>query len=201
MAVPPRVRATQILKALDGGDSRAAERLLPLIYGELRTLARALMSNLPPGNTLQPTALVHEAYLRIVGDESIGWNSRGHFFAAAAQAMRRILVEQARRKAAVRHGGGLKRLDIDEVEIPLELPGGEDLLALSTALERLAAFDARKARVVELRYFAGLDIPETARILGVSEPTVERDWRFARVFLYDQLGPAQSAKQEPNFER
>lgn len=191
MAVPSRVRATQVLKALDGGDSGAAEQLLPLIYDELRTLARSLMSNLPPGNTLQPTALVHEAYLRIVGDESIGWNSRGHFFAAAAQAMRRILVEQARRKAAVRHGGGLKRLDIDDVEIPLELPGGEDLLALSAALERLSEWDARKASVVELRYFAGLDIPETARILGVSEPTVERDWRFARAFLYDQLGRPQ----------
>jgi len=186
MADPPRGRATEILKAVGEGDPRAAEQLLPCVYAELRTLARALMAKTPPGNTLQPTALVHQAYLRVVGDQDPGWNSRGHFFAAAAQAMRRILVEQARRKAAVKHGGGQRRTDIDGAEVAIESPG-EDILAVDEALELLAQLDARKARVVELRYFVGLDIAETAQVLGVSAPTVERDWRFARAFLYDQL--------------
>lgn len=186
MAASQPIRMTQVLKAVEAGDPRAAEELLPCVYAELRTLARALMAKTPPGNTLQPTALVHQAYLRIVGDQDPGWNSRGHFFAAAAQAMRRILVEQARRKAAVKHGGGQRREDVDLVEIAIESPA-EDLLALDAALERLGQLDERKARVVELRFFVGLDIAETAQVLGVAEPTVERDWRFARAFLYDQL--------------
>jgi RNA polymerase sigma factor (TIGR02999 family) len=154
------------------------------------------MAQIPPGNTLQPTALVHQAYLRLVGDGDPGWNGRGHFFAAAAQAMRRILVEQARRKAAVKHGGDLHRVDMDEVDIAIELPH-EDVLALDVALERLANWDERKARVVELRYFVGLDIAETAKILRVSEPTVERDWRFARAFLYDQLTRTEPGEPDP----
>jgi RNA polymerase sigma factor (TIGR02999 family) len=143
------------------------------------------MAKVPPGNTLQPTALVHQAYRRIVGDGDPGWNSRGHFFAAAAQAMRRILVEQARRKAAMKHGGDHRRSDVDD-GLPIESPT-EDILALDQALGRLSALDERKARVVELRYLVGLDIAETAQVLRVSEPTVERDWRFARAFLFDQL--------------
>jgi len=186
MAEAPRVRVTQVLKAVEAGDPRAAEELLPCVYAELRSLARSLMAKAPPGNTLQPTALVHEAYLRIVGDHDPGWNSRGHFFAAAAQAMRRILVEQARRKAAVKHGGDRKRMDAANVDLPIEPPAG-DMLALDEALENLSQLDARAARVVELRFFVGLDIAETAQVLGVSEPTVERDWRFARAFLYDEL--------------
>lgn len=186
MAESHPTEVTQVLKALEDGDPRAAGRLLPCVYLELRSLARALMAKTPPGNTLQPTALVHEAYLRIVGTEDPGWNSRGHFFAAAAQAMRRILVEQARRKAAVKHGGGQRREDIDDIDPPIASPC-EDFLALDAALERLSRWDSRKARVVELRYFVGLDIAEAAKTLGVSEPTVERDWRFARAFLYDQL--------------
>ena len=186
MAVPPRVSVTQILKAVEEGDPRAAQELLPLVYAELRSLAHSLMAKTPPGNTLQPTALFHQAYLRVVGDKDPGWNSRGHFFAAAAQAMRRILVEQARRKAAVKHGGGQQRVDADDVDISIE-PPGEDLLALDEALQRLSQLDERKARVVELRYLIGLDIAQTAQVLGVSEPTVERDWRFARAFLYDQM--------------
>ena len=186
MAEAPRVRVTQVLKAVEAGDPRAAEELLPCVYAELRSLARSLMAKAPPGNTLQPTALVHEAYLRIVGDQDPGWNGRGHFFAAAAQAMRRILVEQARRKAAVKHGGDRKRMDAADVDLPIEPPGG-DMLALDEALERLSQLDARAARVVELRFLVGLDIAETAQVLGVSEPTVERDWRFARAFLYDEL--------------
>lgn len=186
MADPQPGRVTKILRAVENGDPRAAEDLLPSIYAELRALARALMAKVPPGNTLRPTALVHEAYLRIVGDEDPGWNGRGHFFAAAAQAMRRILVEQARRKAAVKHGGGQQRVDVDHVDIAIDLPD-ENVLALDTALERLSEFDERKARVVELRYFAGLGNAETAGVLGISVPTVERDWRFARAFLYDEL--------------
>ena len=187
MAVPPRVRVAQLLKAVEDGHPRAAEELLPSVYAELRRFARSLMAKTPPGNTLQPTALVHQAYLRIVGEKDPGWNSRGHFFAAAAQAMRQILVDQARRKAAAEHGGGQRRVDADDVDIPIESPS-EDILALDEALKRLSQSDARKARVVELRYLVGLDVAETARVLGVSEPTVERDWRFARAFLYDQLG-------------
>jgi len=187
MALPPGVGVTQVLRAMEDGDPRAAEQLLPVVYAELRGLAHSLMAKERPGSTLQPTALVHEAYLRLVGDQDPGWNGRGHFFAAAAIAMRRILVEQARRKAARRHGGDQQRVTIQEVDIPVELPPG-DIVALGEAIEILAASDARKARVVELRFFVGLDIAETARVLGVSEPTVERDWRFARAFLYEQLG-------------
>ena len=192
-------RVTQVLKAVEQGDSRAAEQLLPLVYAELRAIARSLMAKVPPGNTLQPTALVHEAYLRIVGNEDPGWNSRGHFFAAIAQAMRRILVEQARHKAAVKHGGAQRRMDIDEAEIYIEAPG-EDMLALDAALERLAKWDERKARVVELRYLVGLDIAATAQVLGVSEPTVERDWRVARSFLFEQLAAHKPEGQEPSHE-
>jgi len=186
MSDPERMRVTQVLKAVERGDPRAAHELLPLVYAELRTLARSLMAKVPPGNTLQPTALVHQAYLRIVGNDDPGWNSRGHFFAAAAQAMRRILVEQARRKATVKHGGDQLRRDVDDAEIPIASPS-DDMLALDLALRRLAQLNERMARVVELRFLVGLDIAETAKVLRVSEPTVERDWRFARAFLFDQL--------------
>jgi RNA polymerase sigma factor (TIGR02999 family) len=179
-------QVTQILREIVGGDDRSAERLLPSVYSELRVLARALLSKVPPGNTLQPTDLVHQAYLRIVGENDPGWSGRRHFFGAAAQAMRRILVEQARRKATVKHGGGKKRVDAGDLEIPIESPV-EDMLALDEALGVLSSVDERKARVVELRFLVGLDISETAEVLGVSEPTVERDWRFARAFLYDRL--------------
>jgi RNA polymerase sigma factor (TIGR02999 family) len=151
------------------------------------------MAKVPPGNTLQPTALVHEAYLRLVGKEDPGWNSRGHFFAAAARAMRRILVEQARRKRLDKHGGGRKRLNADEIDIPIEAPS-EDVLALDEALESLRRRDERKCDVVMLRYFAGLTIEETAKVLNISEPTVERDWRFARALLHAQLAQGRSGK-------
>jgi RNA polymerase sigma factor (TIGR02999 family) len=196
MADSRRGMVTQILQAVEQGDSKAAEDLLPIIYEELRRLARSLMAKTPPGNTLQPTALVHEAYLRLVGGQDPGWNSRGHFFAAAAQAMRRILVEQARRKARVKHGGGRRRLDVDDADLAIESPV-EDMIALDEALRRLRDRDRRKADVVMLRYFAGLKIEETAKILGVSEPTVERDWRFARVLLYDELTLRETGKQGP----
>ena len=179
-------RVTEILRGIVAGDRDSAERLLPCVYSELRALARALLAERPPGNTLQTTALVHEAYLRLVGENDPGWNGRGHFFGAAARAMRRILVEQARRKAALKHGGGQKRTDVNEWDIAIESPA-EDILALDDALDVLATVDERKARVVELRFLVGLDIAETAEVLGISEPTVQRDWRFARAFLYDQL--------------
>jgi RNA polymerase sigma factor (TIGR02999 family) len=179
-------QVTQILREMVGGDHRSAERLLPCVYQELRALARALLAKVPPGNTLQPTDLVHEAYLRLVVESDPGWNGRRHFFGAAARAMRRILVEQARRKATRKHGGGQKRADADDVEIPIESPV-EDMIALDEALGVLSTVDERKVRVVELRFLVGLGIAETAEVLGVSEPTVERDWRFARAFLYDQL--------------
>jgi RNA polymerase sigma factor (TIGR02999 family) len=179
-------QVTQILRAIAGGDDRSAERLLSCVYAELRVLARALLAKVPPGNTLQPTDLVHQAYLRVVGESDPGWSGRPHFFGAAAQAMRRILVEQARRKAALKHGGGQRRVAADDWEIPIESPA-EDILALDEALGALSKMDERKVRVVELRFIVGLDIAETAEVLGVSEPTVERDWRFARAFLYDRL--------------
>lgn len=186
---------TRILHAVEAGDPMAADRLLPVIYAELRKLGRSLMAKVPPGNTLQPTALVHEAYLRLVGTEDPGWNSRGHFFAAAARAMRRILVEQARRKRLDKHGGGRKRLNADEIDIPIEAPS-ENVLALDEALESLHRRDERKYDVVMLRYFAGLTIEETAKVLNISEPTVERDWRFARALLHAQLAPGRSGKAD-----
>jgi RNA polymerase sigma factor (TIGR02999 family) len=181
---------TRILKAVEEGDPRAADELLPLLYSELRGLARSLMAETPPGNTLQPTALVHEAYLRLVGKEDPGWNSRGHFFVAAAEAMRRILVEQARRKARLKHGGGRRRVDVNHVDLPIE-PPSENMLALDEALQRLQAQHPRQAEVVMLRYFAGLTIEETAEMVRTSETTVQRDWRYARAFLYEELASSE----------
>ena len=186
---------TRVLQAVETGDPTAADRLLPVVYAELRKLGRSLMAKVPPGNTLQPTALVHEAYLRLVGTEDPGWNSRGHFFAAAARAMRRILVEQARRKRLDKHGGARKRLNADEIDIPIEAPS-EDVLALDEALESLRRHDKRKCDVVMLRYFAGLTIEETAKVLNISEPTVKRDWRFARALLHAQLVPEWRGKTD-----
>jgi RNA polymerase sigma factor (TIGR02999 family) len=178
-----------VLAAIGKGDPRASDQLLPLVYGELRKLARSLMAKTPPGNTLQPTALVHEAYLRLVRPAQAEWDGRGHFFSAAAQAMRQILVDQARRKAARKHGGGQRRVDVDAVdEVDLAIqPPGEDILALDDALTRLEREAPRKAEVVKLRYFAGLSAAETASVLGVSLATVERDWTFARALLLAEL--------------
>lgn len=186
MEGPPEASVTQVLKAASQGDAKAAAELLPLVYSELRRLARAQMAKTPAGNTLQPTALVHEAYLRLVGKDDPSWKSRGHFFGAAAQAMRQILVEQARRKASRKHGGGRKRVGVDEVEPAIE-PPAEDLLALDEALQRLEQADPRLGKIVSLRYFAGLTSEETAAALGCSLRTVEREWRFIRTFLYAQL--------------
>jgi len=175
---------TKLLRAVEAGDGDAAEDLLPAVYSELRSLARSLMTRVPPGNTLQPTALVHEAYLRLVGKEDPGWNSRGHFFGAAAKAMRQILVDQARRKAAVKRGGDRQR--VPEEELAIEAPA-VDMMALDEAMTRLERDDPRAARVVGLRFFAGLTAEETASALGVSLSTVDREWRFARALLHAQL--------------
>lgn len=180
---------TRILAAAQRGDAHAAEALLPVVYAELRELARHRMAAERPGQTIQATALVHEAYLRLVGDDparAAAWDDRGHFFAAAAEAMRRILVERARRKGRQRHGGGRRRVDLDEAAVVADDPA-EDLVALDAALEALEAYDERKFRVVLLRRFAGLSIEATAAALGVSPATVKTDWSFARAWLHRKL--------------
>jgi RNA polymerase sigma factor (TIGR02999 family) len=177
---------THILHSLEHGDSSAAERLLPLVYEELRKLAAQKMANEASGHTLQATALVHEAWLRLVDGESRNWNGRGHFFGAAAEAMRRILIENARRKRAVRHGGGQARLDIQEIEIA-GAGKDEELLAVSDALEKFAVRDRQKAELVKLRYFVGLTIEEAAEVLGISVPTADRWWSFSRAWLFEAI--------------
>jgi RNA polymerase sigma factor (TIGR02999 family) len=178
---------TQILSRIDSGDPNAAEQLLPLVYEELRKLAAARLAHEKPGQTLQATALVHDAYVRLVGDASPArWNNRGHFFAAAAEAMRRILVENARRKAALKQGGGRQRVDLDSDCATIQ-PPSFDLLALDEALARLAAIEPAKAKLVNLRYFGGLTMPEAAAVMGISLATAERYWTFARLWLYAEL--------------
>jgi RNA polymerase sigma factor (TIGR02999 family) len=178
---------TRILSAVEHGDTQAAEQLLPLVYDELRKLAAQRLAQEKPGQTLQATALVHEAYLRLVDDNrDQRWDSHGHFFAAAAEAMRRILVERARRKRTVKRGGQRQRQDVDDVEIVAASPT-EDLLALDEALTRLAAEDPSKADLVKLRYFAGLSIEDAARALGISTATAKRRWAYARAWLFRQI--------------
>ena len=174
---------TRLLAAIQQGDPRAAEELLPLVYRELQQLARAKMAREQPGQTLQPTALVHEAWLRLGGQR---FENRAHFFGAAAEAMRRILVEAARRKHAARRGGGQAHADVDEIAIAAPMPDDE-LLAVHEALDRLAAHDAQKAELVKLRYFAGLSIEETAAALSISERTAKRHWTYARAWLLDAM--------------
>jgi RNA polymerase sigma factor (TIGR02999 family) len=178
---------TQLLNAIDQGAPHAAAELLPLVYDELRRLAAARLADEPSGNTLQPTALVHEAYLRLVGSpDGDDWSHRGHFYAAAAEAMRRILVEQARRKKRHKHGGQRRRLSLEAAE-SLAVAPSEDLTALDEALTRLAAHDPIKAEVVKLRFFVGLTMSEVARALQLSQATAERYWAYARLWLYAEL--------------
>lgn len=180
---------TQILHAIAGGDPSAASQLLPLVYDELRRLAAHRLAHQTPGQTLQPTALVHEAYLRLVSDpDGHDWDNRGHFFAAAAEAMRRILVEDARRKGRVKHGGGFARRDLDAADQAAVPEVSEDLLALDEALTKLAAADPQAAQLVQLRYFAGLSIPEAAQALGVSPRSADRLWAYARAWLLREVG-------------
>jgi RNA polymerase sigma factor (TIGR02999 family) len=177
---------TCILAAIEGGDPKASEQLLPLVYDELRKLAAQRLARESPGQTLQATALVHEAYLRLIGTENPSWNGRGHFFAAAAEAMRRILIENARRKRAEKHGGDLRRVELDGVDVP-EDGLSEDILAVDEALSRFAAEDPVKAELVKLRYFGGLSVEDAARVLGISRASADRYWAYARVWLYTEL--------------
>ena len=177
---------TRILEAAQHGDSSAADQLLPLVYDELRRLAAHKMANEAAGQTLQPTALVHEAWLKLTGNESREWNGRTHFFNAAAEAMRRILVDNARRKRAIRHGGQLARADVADMDLPLPMPDDE-LLALDEALNRLAAFNPSAADVVKFCFFIGLTHEEAAQELGASLRSVERLWAFSRAFLAREM--------------
>ncbi len=181
---------TRILSAIEQGDPKAAEQLLPLVYDALRKLAAQKLAQERPGQTLEATALVHEAYLRLVGasskDAAREWQGRAHFFAAAAEAMRRILVEKARRKTRQKHGGGLRRADIDLANIVYPMPD-EDLLALDEAMTRLAAEDPIRAKLVQLRFYVGLSNEEAAKVLGISGVTAKRYWRYARAWLHRQV--------------
>lgn len=187
MSPGPEPRVTAVLQAAQTGDPRAAAQLLPLVYAELRQLARARLARQAPGQTLQPTALVHEAYLRIAGHSAVTWQGRQHFFFAAARAMRDILVERARRKAGPRHGGGRQREALDEAALVLEEPS-VDVLALHEALEELERQDPLKGQIVMLRYFSGLTMAETAAVLGQSERTLHRHWRYIKAWLKSRLG-------------
>jgi RNA polymerase sigma factor (TIGR02999 family) len=188
---------TQILAAIEQGDPHAAAQLLPQVYEELRKLAAQKLAQEKPGQTLEPTALVHEAYLRLIGSEPARhWNGRGHFFGAAAEAMRRILVEAARRKGRARHGGDRRRIDLDPAQAPGPLPA-DDLLALDEALTRLSQLDPEAARLVELRFFTGLTMPEAADTLGIPLRTAKRNWAYARAWLHRVVsgGPPLSEKK------
>jgi RNA polymerase sigma factor (TIGR02999 family) len=178
---------TRILSAIEQGDAQAAAQLLPLVYDELRNLASAKLAQEKPGQTLQATALVHEAYLRLVQTEPVQrWDSRGHFFAAAAEAMRRILVERARHRQSQKAGGGRERIELAEVEPVIECPG-DNILALHEALEQLEQKDPRKAELVKLRFFAGLTNEQAAEALGISVSTADNDWAYARAWLRLQM--------------
>lgn len=187
MATPQPGQVTQILQAAEAGDPNAAADLLPLVYDELRRLAQRYMAREPPGHTLQPTALVHEAYVRLVGGDDVSWESRGHFFAAAARVMRQTLVNRAHRYRSAKHGGGRRRLSLDKMEPIDDRWTPEQIVALDEVLERLDQVDPRKAKTVMLRFFAGLTIEETAQALGVSPTTVKDDWQFARTWLYREM--------------
>ena len=183
-------QVTLLLAAVDEGDTLAAQRLLPVVYDELRQLAAARMAQEKAGQTLQATALVHEAYLRLLKDQDQEWQNRGHYFAAAAEAMRRILIERARAKSRKKRGGGqLERIDISDVQLAIDTPP-DILLALDEALEQLAETAPEKAQLVKLRYYVGMTIPEAAKTMGISEMTAKRHWTFARTWLYQRLTEA-----------
>ena len=177
---------TRILESAQRGDPKAADELLPLVYGELRKLAAARMANEAPNQTLQPTALVHEAWLRLVGNDNPQFANRAHFFAAAAEAMRRILIDKARRKQAIRHGGDQQRVDIESVDVAA-LADDEELLAVNEALDKLVAQNQVEAELVKLRYFVGMTLEEAAEVLGISARTADNYWAHARAWLYHEI--------------
>lgn len=180
---------TQVLQAMEKGDPHAAQDLLPLVYQELRQLAACRMAKEAAGQTLQPTALVHEAWLRVAGQHEQSWDSRAHFFGAAAEAMRRILIDNARRKRALRHGGGQARCELADFDLAAPAPD-DQLLALDEALEKLKAIDPLKVELVKLRFFAGLTLEEAAAVLRISEATAKRWWAYARAWLFAEMAEA-----------
>ena len=180
---------TQVLQRLELGDSQAAEALLPLVYEELRKLAAARMASEQGDSTLQPTALVHEAWLRLLGPGPREWANRAHFFAAAAEAMRRILIDRARRRSAIKRGARVQRLDLDRVDVAVQTDD-PTLLAIDEALEKLSLRDAQAAQLIKLRFFAGLNYDQAATIMGISPRTAKRCWTFARAWLYRELRAA-----------
>lgn len=185
---------TVVLERIEQGDGQAADELLPLVYGELRKLAAAKMANEVAGQTLQPTALVHEAWLRLGGEEQPDWKNRAHFFASAAEAMRRILIDRARRRQALRHGGELMRTSADALDDAIASPAADDaeLLDVHEALDALARHDLRKAELVKQCYFVGLTLKEAAMVLGISEPTARRDWSYSRAWLFTEINQLRS---------
>ena len=179
---------TRILTAIEQGDAKSTEALLPVVYNELRRIAAHKMANEPAGHTLQPTALVHEAWLKLVAPPAQSWQNRAHFFGAAAEAMRRILIARARRKGRQRRGSGAEHLDVGDLEIASPVPE-DQLLALNEALDRFAALEPQQAELVKLRYFVGLKIEEAADVLGISEATAKRWWAYARAWLFNEISP------------
>ena len=185
---PAVAEVTQILNAIERGEPHAAGELLPLVYAELRQLAARRLASERPGQTIQATELVHEAWLRLIGKDGNQWNGRRHFFGAAAEAIRRILIERARRKNSLRGGGDLQRVDLEELEIAAPM-NDEDLLALNDALDELAGEDPLAAELIKLRFFTGLTHEEAADLLGLSRSAADRTWVFARAWLFQRCGP------------
>ena len=191
MSVELQHEVTRILHDWSGGDPQAPERLMPFVYDELRRLARVFLSKERGGHTLQPTALVHEAYLRLVDQTRVNWQNRAHFYGIAASMMRRVLIDHARAHSTEKRGGAAIRLSLDDVQLPVE-ERAAGLVALDEALGRLAEFDERKCKVVELRFFGGMSDKEIAEVLGVTTRTVLRDWKTARLLLYRELSQNQT---------
>jgi len=199
MSNEPTQDVTQLLAMAAAGDSRATDELLPVVYQELRRMARVQLGHEKPGQTLQPTALVHEAYLRLVGNGDVAWNNRGHFFGAASQAMRRILVERARHRSRDKRGGGARRVDLSDHDMVTE-PDVDVMLALDEVLERLTVYDKQKSQIVMLRFFAGLTVEQTAEALNLSVWTVKSEWAYARAWMHREMAksepPGESASEE-----
>jgi len=193
----PAGEVTLLLRKIEGGDAQAADKLLPLVYDELRKLAAARMAHERAGHTLQPTALVHEAWLRLGADSQPDWKSRAQFFAAAAEAMRRILIDRARRRLAQRRGGGAERLNIDDIDVAAATDDMR-ILRVNDALEKFAVDEPEKAELVKLRFFVGLTLKEAAQSLGIAEPTAQRWWAYARAWLLEELRAAESARGTPS---
>jgi len=187
---PSTQQVSQLLMAWRGGDLDAFDRLMPMVYEELRRLAHRYMRRAPAGQTLQTTALVHEAYLRLAGHGNVDWQNRAHFFAVCSQVMRSLLVDRARSRYAIKRGGGLRQVELNDATAQIAIQD-EKILALDQALDRLAAIDPRKTRIVEMRYFGGMSVEETAEVLELSPITIKREWSKARAWLYREMGQSE----------